>query len=207
MDLSRPYPAIYYTYSISIHVIYISCILPAYGCTLRNEQLVVVTILSSYAPSLTHSLCVEPSEPSAPSVVSVATTSAELTWDPPSSDNGTILQYRIRLRGLSSVNPVNDSFFEDVFILTDNTTINLTNLEPFSSYVTSVSAFNSIGEGNFSNETSFMTAAGGKLKLCTYCMYMYILYNITCRNICAVHIDCTCVLRMYVQLSFTYVRM
>ena len=155
--LVTPIPSNPYTVFPFKYIMCISCILTAYGCALRNEQLVIITIiLSSYALYLTHSLCVEPSAPSAPSVVSVTATSAELTWDPPSnsSGDGDILQYRIRLRGLSSVNPVNDSFFEDLFFLTGNTTINLTNLEPFSSYVTSVSASNSFGEGAFSNETS-----------------------------------------------------
>lgn len=98
--------------------------------------------------------------PSAPpknfNAVPDSPTSANITWDPPPDDdiNGVIVLYVINVTMVGS---------GQTFLLNSTTTdLNLTTLQPYTTYICVISAVTSAGMGPFSARITFMTPQARK---------------------------------------------
>ena len=74
--------------------------------------------------------------------------------------------YEVTYTGVSSVNPVPDSFFQPLSITVSsaNTSLVLQHLVPYSNYTISVRAFTSVGPGNYSKGIEDRTEEDGELR-------------------------------------------
>lgn len=90
----------------------------------------------------------------APNVTVVNATAVVVTWTIPQEPNGIILGYNVTISLPIQVAT------EQVLVANLSTTIIVTNLTPFTSYVAYVTAFNSVGNV-MSNGTSFTTGESG----------------------------------------------
>ena len=84
--------------------------------------------------------------------------------------------YEVTYTGVSSVNPVPDSFFQPLSITVSaaNTSLVLQHLVPYSNYTISVRAFTSVGPGNYSKGIEDRTEEDGE------CLFIYNLLNCHC---------------------------
>jgi len=98
---------------------------------------------------------IDPASLSAPNVTIINATVVLINWDVPMESNGIIVGYNVSIRLASQ------SVAFRVHFAGMSTTLIVTDLTPFTSYKTSVIAFNSMGSVE-SNETSFTTGQSGK---------------------------------------------
>lgn len=83
-------------------------------------------------------------------------TSASITWDPPPADdiNGVIIQYIINVTVVGS---------RQTFQLTSITTsLNITTLQPYTTYICIITAVTSVGIGPFSSRFTLITPEARK---------------------------------------------
>ena len=83
--------------------------------------------------------------------------------------NGVLTKYEVTYTGVSSVNPVPDSFFQllSITVSAANTSLVLQHLVPYSNYTISVRAFTSVGPGKYSKGIEDRTEEDGE------CLFMY----------------------------------
>ena len=81
--------------------------------------------------------------------------------------------YEVTYTGVSSVNPVPDSFFQPLYITISaaNTSLVLQHLVPYSNYTILVRAFTSVGPGKYSEGIEDRTEEDGE------CLFNYNLLN------------------------------
>ena len=91
-------------------------------------------------------------------------TTLSVTWLPPSIPNGVLINYEVIYTGITSVNLVPMSFFEPRTraIPTNETSIVLLDLVPYSDYTVSVRASTSAGPGEYSEEINDRTEEDGE---------------------------------------------
>ena len=118
---------------------------------------------------LFHSLITVPSSPRNVTVVYKTPTSLLVTWVSPFIPNGVLTMYEVTYTGVSSVNPVPDSFFQllSITVSAANTSLVLQHLVPYSNYTISVRAFTSVGPGKYSKGIEDRTEEDGELIIYT----------------------------------------
>ena len=90
------------------------------------------------------------------SVSVVTSRSLSLIWNPPplEDQNGVIIHYRINITVLDSM--------EMFQLLSDNSSITVNSLIPYTTYMLTIAAETAVGEGPFSGAYTVMTATDGK---------------------------------------------
>ena len=106
-----------------------------------------------------------PSSPLNVTVLDQTPTSLLVTWASPFIPNGVLTMYEVNYTGVSSGNPVPDSFFQPLYITASapNTSLAVQHLVPYSSYTISVRAFTSGGPGEYSEQIEARTEENGEL--------------------------------------------
>ena len=104
-----------------------------------------------------------PSSPLNVTVLSKTPTSLLVTWVSPFIPNGVLTMYEVNYTGVSSGNPVPDSFFQPLYITASapNTSLAVQHLVPYSSYTISVRAFTSAGPSEPSERIEDRTEEDG----------------------------------------------
>ena len=102
-----------------------------------------------------------PSVPLLATVQDITFTSLQIFWSTPIFSNGPNLTYHVEYTGVDTENPVNDSFFMTSVLESSTTSVTISGLVPFSTYIIGVRASTSVGAGPtaFINAT---TAAAGE---------------------------------------------
>ena len=120
-----------------------------------NSEYIIYIIHSSAAPS----------SPLNVTVLDQTPTSVLVTWVSPFTPNGVLTKYEVTYTGVSSVNPVPDSFFQSLYITASapNTSLAVQQLVPYSNYTISVRAFTSGGPGEYSEQIEARTEENGEL--------------------------------------------
>ena len=91
-------------------------------------------------------------------------TSARIFWDPPPSEdiNGLIIQYIINVTVIEN---------GETFLLNSTTTsLNITQLQPYTTYICVIAAVTSVGRGPYSTQLTVITPQARK-KDCIVCLY------------------------------------
>ncbi len=92
----------------------------------------------------------------------VTSRSAVLTWDPPpyEDQNGVIISYLISV----TVNETGETFV----LSTDGTSLSITELRPYRTYICTIAASTSVGVGSYSTGVIVETLEDGEMFCTTY---------------------------------------
>ena len=86
--------------------------------------------------------------------------SLQVTWSIPTFSNGPNLTYHVEYTGVDTENPVNDTFFMTSFLESNTTSVTISGLVPFSTYIIGVRASTSVGAGPIAFINATTAAAG-----------------------------------------------
>ena len=110
------------------------------------------------------SFCVVPSPPVNVTIVSKTSTSLTVEWVSSVIPNGVLTSYEVTYTGVTSVNPVPESFVQPLSIAVSapNTSLVLSDLVPYSNYTISARAFTNAGPGEYSEVIEDRTVEDGE---------------------------------------------
>ena len=115
-------------------------------------------------------LCTVPSSPVNVTIASKTSTSLLVEWVSPVIPNGVLTSYEVTYTGVTSVNPVPESFVQPLSIAVSapNTSLVLSDLVPYSNYTISVRAFTNAGPGEYSEVIEDRTVEDGERLVCCH---------------------------------------
>ena len=131
----------------------LACIIPLTLAVSNSNQ-------NTYSTSLS----IAPSPPLNATTISKTSTRLTVGWVSPAIPDGVLSYYEVTYTGVSSVNPVPNSFYQSLSntIPAPSTSLVLSDLVPYSNYSISVRAFTSAGPGEYSEVIEDRTEEDGE---------------------------------------------